>query len=74
MCYGQCDKIDWIPIELIKENNMKFIVKTLVSTVLGMAGGWLAGFIGFGAGLIAGFVCGIIGWYWAKYLLDRYLE
>ncbi|MGD0282698.1 MAG: hypothetical protein ABSB95_10080 [Dissulfurispiraceae bacterium] len=53
---------------------MKFIVKTLGSTVLGLAGGWLGGFVGVGIGLFAGLICSIIGWYWAKNLLDKYLD
>lgn len=49
------------------------MIKTLGSTVLSMIGGWLGGLIGLGAGLFAGFVFSIIGWYWAKYLLDKYV-
>ena len=50
---------------------MKFIIKTFVSTIFGMAGGWLGDFFGMGPGIILGFICSIIGWYWAKFQLEK---
>lgn len=53
---------------------MHFIVKTIGSTVLGLADNWLGGFAGTGAGFLVGFVFSIIGWYGAGYLFNAYLD
>jgi hypothetical protein len=53
---------------------MKFLVKTLGSTVLSLAGGWLGGFAGIEAALVVSLVFSIVGWYGTKYLLNRYLD
>ena len=46
----------------------------MASTVLGMFGGWLGGYIGMGTSLFIGFVLSIVGWYWAKYMMNTYLD
>ena len=51
---------------------MKFIIKTLISTGFGMIGGWIGDFMGMGMSLILGFIFSIIGWYWAKFQLEKY--
>jgi len=53
---------------------MKFIAKSVSSTVFGMIGGWLGGYVGLGTELLSGLVFSIVGWYWAKYMLNKYLD
>ena len=50
---------------------MKFIIKSIVSTLFGLVGGWLGDFIGLGTSLILGFILSIVGWYWAKHQLEK---
>jgi hypothetical protein len=51
---------------------MKFLIKSIASTVFGMAGGWLGDFVGFATGLFLGFAFSVVGWYWAKNKLEKY--
>ena len=53
---------------------MQFIVKSVSSTVFGIIGGWLGGYVGLGTALFSSLVLSIAGWYWAKYMLDKYLD
>ena len=55
-------------------NNMHFMVKTVSSTISGIIGGWLGGFVGMGTGLFVGFVLSVVGWYAAKYYLNKYID
>lgn len=40
--------------------------------MFGIVGGWFGDFVGFGTGLLLGFVLSVVGWYWAKYHLEKY--
>ena len=53
---------------------MKFLAKTVGSTVLGIFGGWLGGLVGTGTSLLIGLVFSVAGWYGAKHLLNKYLD
>ena len=50
---------------------MKFIFKSIGSSVAGMLGGWLGNFVGIGTSLFLGFTLSIVGWYLTKYWLDN---
>ena len=50
---------------------MKFIIKSVASTIFGMAGSWVGNFIGLATSLILGFILSIVGWYWAKNYLEN---
>jgi len=53
---------------------MQFIVKSASSTFFGIIGGWLGGYVGLGTELLSGLVFSIAGWYWAAYMLNKYLD
>jgi|GEM_PF-1225031 len=54
--------------------HMQFIVKSVSSTVFGIIGGWLGGYVGLGTELLSGLLFSIVGWYWAKHMLNKYLD
>lgn len=57
-----------------EKESMKFLAKSLGSTVFSLVGGWLGAFAGFEASLVLSLIFSVMGWYGTKYLLNRYLD
>lgn len=53
---------------------MKFLIKSIGSTILGALGGWLGSFIGIGTGLFLGIVMSVVGWYAAQFFWNEYMD